>query len=93
MKDFYILPFTCSTTDSAQQPPAEGFATSEPQNLTQLKFAKVDILFLLFFCLQSPNKIFIDRRTKGGEESTTDSVQQPSADGLTTSEPQKTDSA
>lgn len=98
MKDFYILPFTCSTTDSAQQPPADGFATSEPQNLTQLKFAKVDILFLMFFCLQSPNKIFIDLRTKedknkGEEESTTDSAQKPSADGFTTSEPQKTDSA
>ncbi len=63
---------------------------SQPQNLkklTQLKFAKVDVLFLMFFCLQSPNKIFIDIRTKG-EERTTDSVQQPSADGLTTSQPQ-----
>ena len=37
---------------------------SQPQNLTQLKFAKVDVLFLMFFCLQSPNKIFIDLRTK-----------------------------
>ena len=40
---------------------------SQPQNLknlTLLKFAKVDVLFLMFFCLQSPNKIFIDIRTK-----------------------------
>jgi hypothetical protein len=42
--------------------------------------------------------MFIDLRTKedkdkGEEESTTDSVQQPSADGFTTSEPQKSDSA
>jgi hypothetical protein len=86
------------TTDSAQQPSADGITTSEPQNLTLLKFAKVDVLFLMFFCLQSPNKMFIDLRTKedkdkGEEESTTDSVQQPSADGFTTSEPQKSDSA
>ena len=42
---------------------------SQPQNLknlTLLKFAEVDVLFLMFFCFHSPNKIFIDIRTKGG---------------------------
>lgn len=41
-----------------------GLRPQNLKNLTLLKFAKVDVLFLMFFCLQSPNKIFIDIRTK-----------------------------